>query len=167
MLQDELWEMTLLHLARVTDPAFSFGNPDKANLSIQGLAAHVTDAKVKAELEKAVTVALAATAFARDWRNRLIAHRDLQLALAEPTTALADASRAQVNTALTALTAALNVLAKHHFDSETRFDLVSRHNGAVTLLYALHRGDKVQAARLKRRKEGKPPEYDDRDPKDI
>ena len=99
---------------------------------------------------------MTATSFARDWRNRLIAHRDLKLALEEPTEALATESRDQVNDALKSLTAVLNVLSKHHFNSENRFDLVPRHNGAVTLLYALNRSDKVQAARLKRLEEGKP-----------
>src|SRR5262249_16181163 len=127
----------------------------------------VADANVKGDLEKAVAEAMKETAFARDWRNRLIAHRDLKLALEEPTTSLADASRAQVNTALTSLSAVLNLLTKHYLEPESRFALVARHNGAVTLLYALHRNDKVQAARLKRLKEGKMPDEHDFDPEDI
>jgi hypothetical protein len=103
---------------------------------------------------------LDATAFARDWRNRHIAHRDLKLALEASPTPLADASRAQVNEALKALEAVLNALAKHYFESETRFDLVARLNGAVSLLYVLDDGAKVQDERNKRLQEGKPVEGD-------
>src|SRR5262249_17735938 len=88
MVQDDLWEMSLLHLTRITDPAYSFGKKDKANLSIQALAEHVTDASLKTEVEKAVADALNATEFARAWRNRHIAHKDLKLALDQPTSAL-------------------------------------------------------------------------------
>src|SRR5262245_23634721 len=117
MVQDELWEMFLLHLSRVTDPAYSFGSKNKPNLSVQALAEHIADAKLRAEVGKAVADALKATAFARDWRNRHIAHKDLKLALDQPTIALADASRAQVKEALKSLAAVLNVVGGHYLDS--------------------------------------------------
>jgi hypothetical protein len=69
IIQDELWDMSLLHLARITDPAFTFAKPDKLNRTINALSVHVTEAKVKAELENAVMEALNATKFARDWRT--------------------------------------------------------------------------------------------------
>lgn len=83
---------------------------------------------------------MAETAFCRDWRNRRIAHSDLLLALEQPTTPLADASRLKVKTALLSLTAVLNAMAGHYMDSESRFDLGGRINGAVTLLYVLNEG---------------------------
>jgi hypothetical protein len=47
MLQDELWETSLLHLARLTDPANSFGKQDKSNLTIQALPALIGDTELK------------------------------------------------------------------------------------------------------------------------
>jgi HEPN superfamily AbiU2-like protein len=80
-LQEELWEMSLLHIARLTDPPFSFGNKDKPNLSFKALPNLVTDAKAKADVTTHVEQAIKATEFARDWRNRQIAHKDLKLVL--------------------------------------------------------------------------------------
>ncbi|HWA22811.1 MAG TPA: hypothetical protein VG735_10490 [Caulobacterales bacterium] len=142
MIQDELWDMTLLKLARMTDPALSMGRRDRPNLSIQALALPdlITDAGLKSAVAKLVDNALKATDFARDRRNRLIAHRDLRIALNTATTPLKDASRAQVKDALASLAAVLNALASHFLRSETRFDMTPRRNGAVTLLYLLDDG---------------------------
>jgi AbiU2 len=81
MLQDELWESSLLHLARLTDPATSQGKADRSNLTIQALPALIADAKLKGEVDKLIAEAKKQTEFCRDWRNRHIAHRDLKLAV--------------------------------------------------------------------------------------
>jgi hypothetical protein len=65
----------------------------------------IKDAGLKSTVAKLVDNALKATEFARDWRNRLIAHRDLDIALSTATTPLKDASRAQVKDALASLAA--------------------------------------------------------------
>lgn len=158
MIQDALWDVALLHLARITDPAFS--GKDKPNLSIQALPSLVSDPKLNAEVQNAVGIALSATNFARDWRNRLIAHRDLKLALEQPTAPLADETLRQVSDALKSLEALLNVLARYYFDSETRFDLVPRRNGSISLLYVLRAGIKSQDERDKRFQEGKATDAD-------
>jgi hypothetical protein len=54
------------------------------------------------------------------------------------------------------LTAVLNAVAGHYLDSESRFDLGGRINGAVSLLYVLNDGVKEAEAREKRLEEGKP-----------
>src|SRR5271156_4325585 len=97
--------MSLLHLARITDPAKSPGKQDRSNLTIQALPGLISDARLKDEVTKLVDKAIKHTAFCRDWRNRHIAHRDLRLALAQPTTRLAEGSRAKVNVALKAIAA--------------------------------------------------------------
>lgn len=78
ILQDTLWEDALLHLCRLTDPA-RMGN--KQNLSIQALPELCHDPALRQEIAQLVEQAMAATSFARDWRNRRIGHRDLRLAL--------------------------------------------------------------------------------------
>jgi AbiU2 len=157
MLQDELWGISLLHIARLTDPAITAG---KANLTIQALPDLITDAGLKARVRTLVTEALKETEFCRDWRNRLIAHNDLKLALEQPTKPLADASRAQVKTALDAVAKVLNALAGHYHQSQTRFDLTPRHNGAFTMLYVLSQGVKARDARAKRLESGEPADGD-------
>jgi hypothetical protein len=156
MLQDELWENSLLHLARLTDPANSPGKPSPANLTIQALPALITDVKLKETVSKLVAEAVKQTAFCRDWRNRHIAHRDLKLALEQPTTPLVEGSRAQVKTALKAIADVLNPLEGHQFQSEIRFDLGGQNGGAVSLPYALDDGLRAQEARQRRLEAGKP-----------
>ncbi len=143
--------MSLLHIARLTDPAESGG---KKNLTIQALPDLIADPDLKARVTTLVTEALKQTEFCRDWRNRLIAHNDLKLALEHPTEPVADASRTQVNTALDAVAKILNALAGHYYQSGTRFDLTPRHNGAFTMLYVLNQGVKARDERAKRLESG-------------
>jgi hypothetical protein len=153
MLQEELWDASLLRLARLTDAPKSVGNP---NLTVQALPAMNADVQLRVEVTRLVEVAVAATAFCRDWRNRRIAHNDLKLALEQPTARLADASRLQVKTALLSLTAVLNAIAGHYYQTEIRFDVVGRIGGAEALLHVLSPGVKAQDARRKRFEDGKP-----------
>ena len=88
--QDTLWEDVLLHLARLTDPAESMR---KANLSVFRLATLVANLPIGIHVESLSSAALTACEFARDWRNRRLAHRDLDLALGLNSQPLAPASR--------------------------------------------------------------------------
>lgn len=144
MVQNEIWEATLLHLARLTDPSKSAG---RENLTIRNLPALINDAATRTTVEKLIEVALKATEFCRDWRNRRIAHRDLRLALNEPTSELAEGSRARVNEALRAIAEVLNAVQGHYMDAFTPFDFAARHNGAITLLHLIYRGLEANKAR--------------------
>lgn len=155
LLQDRLWETTLLHLSRLTDPAKSFGKDDKANLSINALPELIADAALKGDVTKLIDEAVKSTAFARDWRNRRIGHRDLKLALQQATAPLADASRADVKTALKAIAAVLNALAAHYLDSTTAFDFSGPLGGSISLLHVLGAGSRALAARRERLLAGK------------
>jgi hypothetical protein len=87
MVQDGLWEGIVLHMARLTDPSHSQGHKDRSNLTLHTLPVLIPDRKLKDEIKQLCKEATEKTKFARDWRNRRIAHRDLDLALgrkAEP-----------------------------------------------------------------------------------
>jgi hypothetical protein len=155
LLQDRLWETTLLHLARLTDPAKSMGKDDKTNLSVQALPDLITDPKLKEQVAKLVGEAVKSTEFARDWRNRRIGHGDLKLALQQPTTPLAEASREDVKKALKAIAAVLNALATHYFGSYTAFDFGGPLGGAISLLHVLGMGSRARTARNERLTAGK------------
>jgi hypothetical protein len=75
--QDALWEASVLHVARLTDPSQSPGGKGKSNLTVQNLPALVADETLKSKLATLIAIALKASEFCRDWRNRHIAHRDL------------------------------------------------------------------------------------------
>lgn len=144
VVQDALWEQTLLHIARLTDPAMSAGKP---NLSIQSLLSVIEDPKANDAVSKRVDEALKTSVFCRDWRNRRIAHRDLDLALERHPQPLAPASRAQVRNALDRIADVLNAVSQHYLDSETCFEGDLYFGGGVPLLYLLDSGLELQAER--------------------
>ncbi len=151
MIENEGWEACLLALARLTDPPKSVG---RENLTIRNLPALISDTQVKTKVEDLVKVALDATEFCRDWRHRHIAHRDLNLALNEPTKELAEGNRTKVNTALKAISDVLNAVQSHYVNGFTAFDAVAAHNGALSLLYLIHRGLKANKEREDRMARG-------------
>lgn len=152
LVQDRLWETTLLHLARLTDPAASPGKGGgRTNLTINALPNLIDNAALKDRTTKRVDKAVKLAEFARDWRNRHIAHRDLKLAIEQETTSLANASREDVKKALSAIADVLNGVAAHYTDSETAFEHVAGPlGGAASLLYVLGMGARAKEERGKR-----------------
>ena len=68
------WENIVLHITCFTDN-------NKRNLTIQGLPNLITDDKaLKEKVECLIKTALEKSDFCRDWRNRSMAHKDLDLA---------------------------------------------------------------------------------------
>jgi hypothetical protein len=150
-IQDTLWEDVLLHLARLTDPPKSIG---KANLSVRRLADLLVSSPIGAKAASLTDTALDTCEFARDWRNRRLAHRDLDLALGQSVQPIAPASRAAVKASLTALEELLNAVSRHYLDSTTLFDLGPGGEDAVSLLYLLRDGLQFRDDRLARIKRG-------------
>lgn len=143
-IQDSLWEDVLLHVARLTDSPRSAG---KENLSIRRLPTLAVLAD-ETELSELVDRAVESAAFARDWRNRRIAHRDLSLALGKPVESLAPASRQAVKGALKELVEVMNWLASKFLDSTTMYE--SHDPDAEALLYVLRDGLRHDAERRER-----------------
>ena len=149
--EDSLWESTLVHITRLTDPPRSCG---KDNLSIQRLTDLVDD-DIKETLIEKIEEAKEKSNFCRDWRNRHIAHKDLGLVVDSQAEPLEPASRAKVKDALQSIASVLNVISGHYMDSTVIFDLVKGSSGAVSLLYVLDdglRANKERKERIKARK---------------
>lgn len=143
MLQEMMWESVLLHVARLTDPPKS---ANRTNLTIQSLARLIGHADTKAKVESLTQEALAASAFCRDWRNRRLAHADLDLAL-ERAKALQPASRLKVREALESLAAILNAVSGHYLDGSTHFSAGVEAGGALPLLHVINDGLQVRRLR--------------------
>lgn len=91
MLQSELFQTNILHLARMTDPPKSAG---KENLTLRNLPDLMSDKNLKNRLIGLLALAEQKTEFCRDWRNRRFAHFDLELTLDEKrATALAEVNK--------------------------------------------------------------------------
>ena len=151
VIQDSLWEDTILHIARLTDPPKSVG---KDNLSVQLLPALVSDTTLSAELERLIDAAKEASEFCRDWRNRRLAHRDLDLALGDAAVALKAGSREKVGKALDALAKILDAVSTHYLDSSTMFDMGGNIGGGDCLLRIIHDGLKAEENLMERIREG-------------
>jgi hypothetical protein len=137
MMQKVLWEAVLLHLARLTDPAI---RGRKQNLAIPALQKLVKP-ELHMEVSALTQLCIDATAFARDWRNRYIAHKDLPLALGDRTARpLQAASRRAVEDALSSLDELLNAIDRSYNDTTTMFAGIAPHTGAKRLLQVLHKG---------------------------
>ncbi|MEJ1224558.1 hypothetical protein V9K90_02145 [Pseudomonas sp. CCNWLW56] len=149
--QDSLWEDLLLHLARLTDPPQSVR---KNNLSLRRLQEAVIGSPVESAVEESTNKAVLATAFARDWRNRKLAHKDLDLALGQHIVPLAPASRIAVKEALSAVADVLNVVERHYHNSTTMFEFNGENADSEALLYILRDGLRYKEERSVRIKSG-------------
>jgi hypothetical protein len=97
--------------------------------------------ELQAELSNLTAKALDAAAFARDWRNRHIAHKDLPLALGDQTALpLKPASQLAVEEALKPPNDLLNAIDLSYNDATTMFTGTPPHNGAERLLGLLQKG---------------------------
>jgi hypothetical protein len=151
IVQDSLWEVILLHIARLADPPET---GKKENLSIQRLLLLEPDEALAHALEEKIYTAKSKSDFCRDWRNRLIAHRDLHLAIDIGIHPLQPASRKAVKEAMSALADVLNTVTLHYKDSTTLFDVPSGYGGGESLLYVIDDGLKMAEEREKRIQNG-------------
>ena len=146
IVQDTLFEDVLLHIARLTDPPKSSG---KKILTIQCLPSLV-DAVIRVSVDEHVSNATKKASFCRDWRNRLIAHRDFNLAMDKTIKPLELASRAKVKDALDSISSVLNVISEFYTQALVVFDSIGGPGGALDLLYVLDDGLEADIARKKR-----------------
>jgi hypothetical protein len=158
VIQDALWELTVLHIARLTDTPKSRGRP---NLTIRNLPDLVDDAAAKHAVAALIDTAVSKASFCRDWRNRHLAHRDLDLALNNRAAApLEFASRERVKEALAAIAKVLNYLDGHYMDSETYFGGGPGIRNGVSLLHVLDAGLRAERGRAERLERGEFTEED-------
>jgi hypothetical protein len=157
MIQDSLWKDIILHIARLTDPSKSAG---KDNLTIQKLPYLISDQNLKNNVKSLIESSLEATVFCRDWRNRLIAHCDLDLAIDNVAKELEPASRKSIQDAITSIVNVLNAVSLHYQDAETAFEVLAGPGGGVSLLHLIDSGLRAEAERLERLNES---EYNEED----
>ena len=149
LVEDSLWENVLLHIARLTDPP---ATGRKQNLTLQRLPELIDRQEIKTNLNEKLQVAVQSSAFARDWRNRHIAHNDLELKISTSATPLEFASRKCVNDSLAAFSDVLNVIAAGYLDSTTFFDTLD--GDATSLLYVLDDGIRAERERREKLRNG-------------
>jgi hypothetical protein len=110
-----------LGISRLIGPPQSVGKP---NLTIRRLPLLCESKIFRDQIQTLVGEATNAGEFANDWRNRHIAHRDLDLALGRPAKMLEAATREKVEVSLSALRNVLNTI-EHEYCK-----------GTITVYYA-------------------------------
>jgi hypothetical protein len=144
--QHALWEGILLHLCRLTDPAVV---AHRKTLSLEAL---LKEDKCKDifDLKERVRTAKERTTFARDWRNRVLAHSDLEYATNEQAIPLAPASRMQVREALEAIVEVLQAVESHFTDCELAFGGTRARWGGGNVISELDLISRLRAERMDR-----------------
>lgn len=162
IVQDGLWEDVLLHITRLTDAPRSAG---RANLTIRALPRLITSLEVLPVVQGLIETAVAKAEFARDWRNRHIAHTGLELALKDGAEPLKPASRAAVKDALASISRVLNAVSQSYLGETTAYEMTEALHGAAGLLYVIDDGLRAEERRRERLKAGafSPDDYAPRD----
>jgi hypothetical protein len=142
IVQDGLWEDTLLHLCRLTDPP---ATGKRQNLTVRRVPNLIQRDDLRVQVQALVGRAVASTEFARDWRNRRIAHLDLVLILDQPAQPLSAASRAHVESALAAIRSVMNAVEAGFGGAPVAYEhFISGYDGAEGLLYHLRQSIGVE-----------------------
>ncbi len=145
-LQRMMWEDVLLHLCRITDPPKSAG---KDTLTIRRIASLSPDPAVREQIEALTKDAEMKTKFARDWRNRRLAHRELPPSAGGVAEPLGLASREQVDAALASIRDTLNFVERHFMGTEVWYERsIGSLGGIESLLSCLKDGVDARRAEL-------------------
>lgn len=136
VVQDELWDSVLLGISRMVDPPKTLR---RKNLTLCSLPELVLDAGLRAELHTLCEAASKAAAFAREHRNKRIAHQDHGYLTNRNANALNEISRDKVNEMLAALRAVANRVHLHYFDSTVMYETFIETTGAELLVGKLRK----------------------------
>ena len=142
IVQDELWDSVLLGISRMTDAPTTF---KKKNLTIRSLPELLDAADLKAEVEALCTTAVEHAAFAREHRNKRIAHQDHDYTSDRASNPLSEISRERVETMLASLRAVMNRLNLHFKDSTTFYQGFVDESGARVLVSKLSKFERLKA----------------------
>jgi hypothetical protein len=138
IVQDVFFEDTLLAIARLVGPPKSSG---KQNLTVERFPPLLADPNLKEQVCTLIEKAKTSAGFAVDWRNRRLAHRDLDLSLGRSLEALPPATREKVEESLSALRDVLNCIEMAYCnDAHTLYDFSPAPGGAEALLYVIRDG---------------------------
>ncbi|MBD0416192.1 AbiU2 domain-containing protein [Oryzicola mucosus] len=142
--QDIFFNHVLLGICRLTDPPQS---GKKENLTVQRLPFLVRSSCKEAVVE-AVSDAISASQFSRDWRNRFIAHNDLGR-YTEISPPLEPATRLGVTAAIVAIHEVLRPICMDYREGDLAL-LEIGNDAAFNLLHQLRRGRDAKDEQRKR-----------------
>src|SRR5690349_11311515 len=132
-LHDTLWDDAIMHLARLTDPPRV---SRRETLTFNRLPRVVAHLPIRDAIDQGLKHVDTTADFARDWRNRRLAHRDLAHARNPRVKPLQDISRANMEAALAAARDLMAITEDHFTGRDVQYDAVIRaHGGAEEMLF--------------------------------
>ncbi len=140
IVQDELWDSVLLGISRMTDPPAKGKNK---NLTVLSLPPLIENDALKIEVEKLCEAALAQAKFAREHRNKRIAHQDHDYLTDRSSNPINGVSRALVEDMLDSLRNILNRLDLHFRDSTVMYQSFVDESGARVLVNKLRKMERL------------------------
>jgi hypothetical protein len=133
LVQDSWWDDLLLHISRMTD--------DRTDVLTVKRLPKLVQAAIRDEVHARLDVLDKAAKFARDLRNRHIAHRNIDIALKRAVVPLPSSSREQVRGAIQALDRLLHFVEYHFLNTEpTFYDHLDALGGSESVLDIIRRG---------------------------
>ncbi|POR65110.1 AbiU2 domain-containing protein [Pseudomonas syringae] len=140
VIQNELWDSVLLQIAALTDPATIKG---KKNITLLALPALVQDPVMRGEIQKLCDLALCETEYAREHRNKRIAHNDHDYHVVREAVCLSGISRTKVEEMLIAIRNVLKYVQHKIRDVDFLYDRFIDESGAALLLRKLKNSSEV------------------------
>jgi hypothetical protein len=134
VVQDELWDSVLLGISRMTDPADTRWGK---NLTIQSLPPLIAEPGLKAEEQNLCDTAVGVAIFARNHRNKRIAHQDHNYLVNRTSNPIDGVSRERVEIMLEALRKVMNRLDSHFRDTTVIYEDFLDETGARLLVSKL------------------------------
>jgi hypothetical protein len=153
LVERTLHDDMLLHICRLTDPE-STGK--SKNLSIRRLINFSHEANFSRQLNKEIDHCIYYSKYARDWRNKMLAHDDLARALDPLSFPIKKHSRACMQNTVNSMVDVFNMAHKEIFGSRYDFDYLVPLGDKQALLYALHDSKTLQDHIPEWKKQGNP-----------
>jgi hypothetical protein len=150
VVEDVLWNDVLLHITRLTDPS---KQGEYQNLTLFRLPSVLANGELKSEISRLLNQARTDSEFARDWRNRRIAHLELGTALKGEATMRA--SRENVEKVLSIFRDILNAFRRKFFHDEFAFEDVVVTGDADSLLHRVKFALQSEQQRMDRHRSGR------------
>jgi hypothetical protein len=134
-----MWEDILLHLCRITDAIQTCGHD---NLTVRRIPDAIDNPALQNEVRALVHDVTQKTQFARDWRNRRLAHHELPAFQGQaPAAPLPAASRQHVEDALAVVRTVMNRIEKHYLNQSVLYEhSIEALGGVESLLARLTKG---------------------------
>jgi hypothetical protein len=151
-----LYEDVMLHLSRLTDPPQSNSKslrrkvPNLSFLSLEGL---ILDQTLKTRVKAATDQIVKNCKFAREYRNRLLAHSDLMTRRSTHPTPLPNVDKVMVEDALAAIRDLHGLLGQHYGNPHVLLSGGSNPWGARSLLHYVERGVRATKEEQERRRQ--------------